>query len=396
MSPHTAEIRFNTFISCVVPITLSILTSACTSNASNPQGIAGSNAGIGGGSVGVGGLLAGGSGGQSNTVAGSGGSSSGGKVATGGATGGSSGKAGVGGTTGAAGNGGKGGSIATTGCGNGGGKYRGKSNQTVTAANLSRTFVLYESSKLDAKKPAPLVIVPHGFTMSGEAMFTITGYDKVADSDGLVVAYPDGQGGTNPLSSPWYVGGDVCGLGAFVAATEDVDQAFMDEIIKFVDADQCVDRNHIYMTGFSMGGYFSNETACINTTFRATGPHSGGTHDLSGCANKHKPIIIFHFKSDSLISYDCGVDARDKWVAHNGCNATGPDVVTVKGGSCEYYKSCPADGQVAFCSFDEPSDGGGELLTGHAWSGGTADPFAIPQTESATALGWGFFKKYAW
>jgi poly(3-hydroxybutyrate) depolymerase len=272
------------------------------------------------------------------------------------------------------------------------GKNRGKSDQMVMAAGVARTFVLYEPMALDANKPVPLVVVPHGFTMSGEEMFGLTGYDKIADRDGFVVAYPDGEGAT-----PWNVGDGICGLGSFVAATGD-DQSFMNELIKFVDADQCLDHDHLFITGFSMGGYFSNETACVNTAFRASGPHSGGTHDLSACAAKHKPMIIFHFKSDSLIDYMCGSDARDKWVTHNGCSASGPDVTMVKGGSCEYYKGCPADGQVAFCSFDEPPGGAGETITGHAWSGGSQanSGFGIPQTESASELGWAFFKKYAW
>lgn len=380
--------RLRPLISCIISITLSILTCACGDEAGNSAAVGGSSAGGGVNAGGFDGLSASGSGGSSYAAAGGGANSTsanGGKAATNA----SGGKGNVAGTAGSSSS--KGGSGGATGCGNGGGKFRGKSTQTLTAADTERAFVLYESAKLDAKKPAPLVIVPHGFTMTGEAMYTITGYDKIADREGLVVAYPDGQ-----LLTPWYVGTEICGLGGFVGAGTDIDQDFVNEIIKFVDDDQCVDRDHIYITGFSMGGYFSHETACVNPAFRAAGPHSGGTHDLSGCAAKKKPVIIFHFKSDALISYDCAVDARDKWVDHNGCNPSGPDVTTVKGGTCEYYKGCPTGGQVALCSFDESETGVGELITGHAWSGGTADPFGIPQTESATELGWAFFKKYAW
>jgi poly(3-hydroxybutyrate) depolymerase len=171
-------------------------------------------------------------------------------------------------------------------------------------------------------------------------------------------------------------------------------------MIDFADQDQCVDHDHIYMTGFSMGGYFSHETGCQRTEIRAIGPHSGGTHDLSSCKSTHKPVIMFHFDSDSLISYDCAVDARDKWVAKNGCTMADPDVTMVKGGKCEYYKGCPADGQVALCTFMVPDGGAGETVAGHAWSGGMQTGegagFAIPQTESATELGWAFFKQYAW
>jgi hypothetical protein len=54
---------------------------------------------------------------------------------------------------------------------------------------------------------------------------------------------------------------------------------------------------------------------------------------------------------------------------------------------------------VALCSFDEPT-AGGETVLGHAWSGGSragqGAGFAMPQTASASELGWAFFKQYAW
>ena len=64
------------------------------------------------------------------------------------------------------------------------GMKRGKSSQTVSAGGVTRTFVYYAPQNLDPNKPAPVVIIPHGFTMSGDAMFTITGYDKIADRGG--------------------------------------------------------------------------------------------------------------------------------------------------------------------------------------------------------------------
>jgi poly(3-hydroxybutyrate) depolymerase len=151
------------------------------------------------------------------------------------------------------------------------------------------------------------------------------------------------------------------------------------------------------MSGFSMGGYFSNENGCMNPKIRAVGPHSGGTHEFSKCVNKHKPAIVFHYKGDSLIDYSCGTGAKDNWVKANGCMPASPDIVKVKGGQCEYYKGCPADGQVALCSFD---GGDGALPPGHCWSGGKAQGdnsfAACPDGEDAAELGWAFFKKYAW
>ena len=272
------------------------------------------------------------------------------------------------------------------------GVNRGKTVQTLMVDGVARTFVLYVPESLDPNQPAPIVVVPHGYTMSAEEMFALTGYDKVADRDGVVIAYPNGQ-----VGNPWAVGTGTCGNGAFVAASGD-DQPFMNALVDFIEADRCIDRAHVFITGFSMGGYFAHHSACMNPLFRAAGPHSGGTHDLSGCTAGHKPMIIFHFESDSLIAYSCATEARDKWVAHNGCTLELPDAQPVEGGTCEYYRGCPADGQVVLCSFAEPEGGGGESMTGHAWSGGVmgSSDYVIPQTESASELGWAFFKKYAW
>jgi polyhydroxybutyrate depolymerase len=269
---------------------------------------------------------------------------------------------------------------------------RGKSSQMVMAGGAMRTFVYYAPQNLDPNKPAPVVIIPHGFTMSGEAMFTITGYDKIADREGFVAIYPDGEPGS---LGPWNVGSGICGAGAFVGGTGD-DQAFVDAMLTFTEADQCVDHDHVFMTGFSMGGYFSNETGCLRKEVRAIGPHSGGTHPLMSCPVGHKPVILFHFTTDALISYSCGTGARDEWTKHNGCTTDSPMTTMVKGGTCEYYK-CPADGQVALCSFVTPSNHSSDLFPGHAWSGGAAgQSFSISETENAAELGWAFFKKYAW
>lgn len=276
------------------------------------------------------------------------------------------------------------------------GLLRGTSNETVMAANVSRSFIYHAPTDLDPNTPVPLVIVPHGSTMSGQMMYDLTEYAALADREKFVVVFPDGIDGPGSLA-PWNVGSGVCGLGAMVAGNGN-DQAFVDELIAFADADQCIDRDHIYMSGFSMGGYFSHESACLRSDLRAIAPHSGGTHDLSSCPRQEPiAVMIMHFVGDSLISYDCALDARDQWVQRNGCTADAPEVRPVTGGTCEYYANCPPNGQVALCSF-EGSDG--ELPPGHAWSGGSKTGSgaiaAISTTESATELGWAFFKEFAW
>lgn len=285
-------------------------------------------------------------------------------------------------------------------CENRPGALRGKSSHTIRAAGLERSFIYYAPPTLDPNAPAPVVIVPHGYTMNADMMFDITRYSDVADREGLIVIFPNGQPSTSILQGPWNVGTPDCrSATGFLPLAQGDDQAFVNELLRFTQADQCVDAEHVYMAGFSMGAYLSNETGCLRPEIRAVAPHSGGTHDLSACPSEHKPVLIMHFNDDGLIPYACAVQARDHWLAKNGCQLEEPDVQMVSGGRCEYYRGCAHDGQVGLCSFITPA-GGNETFRGHGWSGGSelgaGAQFAIPQTESASELSLRFFKQYAW
>jgi poly(3-hydroxybutyrate) depolymerase len=264
---------------------------------------------------------------------------------------------------------------------------RGKTNRAVTAAALDRTYIVYLPPNVDPQKPIPLVFVHHGYTMSGQKMFDITGYPALADQEQIALAFPDGQGGPDTFTAPWNVGPDVCSStnGVPPSASGD-DFAMLDAIKADIELDQCIDSEHVFVTGFSMGGFFSHHAGCMSDTIRAVAPHSGGSHALDECVTEHKPIIIFHGQSDTLIPVSCADPTA--WIAKNGCKSTSHDVA-VKGGTCKYFDGCPVDGQVALCTFPG---------MGHCWAGGVAGSgvFACPTYADATAIEWQFFKDYAW
>lgn len=275
---------------------------------------------------------------------------------------------------------------------------RGKTNRTVTAGGLDRTYIVYLPPGADPATPLPLVFVHHGYTMSAEAMFDITGYPELADSEGIALAFPDGQGGPNSFGAPWNVGTDVCPAGGGNPPSANGDDfAMLDAIEADIALDQCIDTEHIYVTGFSMGGYFSHHAGCMRDDVRAVAPHSGGTHAFDSCTTGNKPVIIFHGKSDGIVPNGCddptvpqppGVTASaTAWAAKNGCGTTRTNV-DVDGGTCAYYDGCPADGQVAICTFPG---------MGHCWAGGASGSiYACPSYASATALEWAFFEQHAW
>lgn len=283
---------------------------------------------------------------------------------------------------------------------------RGLTHRTLTVGGVSRTYLVYLPASLDAKTPAPLVFVFHGYLMSGQEMHDITRYADLADTEKIAVAFPDGEGGPDSAIDPWNVensGQSVCGSGNLVSASGD-DFAFVDAMKSDIAEDQCPDPAHIFASGFSMGAYFTEHIGCYRNDFRALAPHSGGTLSaLSACTTGHVPIILFHGTSDSVIDDACDdpsvkpdtgfTAAAALWAKKNGCQNT---FSTVKNsgsgggtGQCISYDGCPSDGQVELCTFDGMD---------HCWAGGVSDTAgdACPTYADATQLQWSFFKTYAW
>jgi len=185
-------------------------------------------------------------------------------------------------------------------------------------------------------------------------------------------------------------------LAQYLLASDDF--ALLDAIEADISLDQCIDNDHVFVTGFSMGGYFSHHVGCMRDDIRAVAPHSGGTHALDNCSVAKKPIIIFHGKADPVIPTGCNdpesthvanvTPAADAWAIHNGC-ATTYTKHSVTGGTCFHYDNCPTGGQVELCTFDNMA---------HCWAGGAqgAGIFSCPAYEKATQLEWQFWKTYAW
>ena len=275
---------------------------------------------------------------------------------------------------------------------------RGKTNRTLHVAGLDRTYIVYLPEQVSPTEAIPLVFVHHGYTMSGQNMFDITGYPALADREHVAVAFPDGQAGPNSAGAPWNVGSNVCAAGGATPpiATGD-DFAFLDAMRADIAQDQCLDGDHVFVTGFSMGGYFAHHAGCELPYIRGVAPHSGGTHDLSQCASGTKPIIIFHGAADPLVPAGCddpsvGIlpvegGAAQRWAEHNGCGVT-THSHAIHNGTCVTWDGCPAGGQVELCTFNG---------MGHCWAGGEGTSlYACNDYESATQLEWDFWRANAW
>ena len=176
------------------------------------------------------------------------------------------------------------------------------------------------------KSPA-LVISLHGMNQDPGFQQNQTQWNALADTEGFIVTYPLGN------NRMW----DTSGTG---------DVKFVEAVMKDMELKHNVDRNRIYLSGFSMGswlGYHCLET--LGDQIAAFGPVSGVDIGKQPKANRMVPIMHIHGTADDVFKYTGdpyhmagGYPSIEeyvkKWAAYEGCDASNPQVIRPYPANC--------------------------------------------------------------
>ncbi len=116
-----------------------------------------------------------------------------------------------------------------------------------------RTALLVESSdRLPSDDPSPAVLILHGLGEDAEGMARLATWPEAARDDGFLAVFPQG------VDDSWNAG-RCCGD----AAEQGVDDmAFLDALTAQLVAEENVDPDQIYLTGFSNGAMMTYLYAC--------------------------------------------------------------------------------------------------------------------------------------
>ncbi|GAB2583452.1 hypothetical protein Aab01nite_84780 [Paractinoplanes abujensis] len=177
------------------------------------------------------------------------------------------------------------------------------------------------------------------------------------------------------------------GLNAGWANSGGEDVTFVDDMIRRIESDLCVNPKLRFATGFSYGGGMSYALACARpAVFRAVAVFSGA--QISGCSGGTQPVAYLgiHGISDTVLSIAQGRALRDKFVATNGCTPQNPREPAA--GSRTHittaYAGCRAGHPVVWAAFD------GGHLPGHV-DGTTAESGVTTWTKGEV---WKFFSQF--
>lgn len=197
--------------------------------------------------------------------------------------------------------------------------------EDVKVGTSTRKTLTYVPKNVE-KSPA-LVISLHGMNQDPEYQQKQTQWNALADTEGFIVTYPLGN------NRMW----DTSGTG---------DVKFVEAVMKDMELKHNVDRNRIYLSGFSMGswlGYHCLET--LGDQIAAFGPVSGVDIGKQPKANRMVPIMHIHGTADDVFKYTGdpyhmagGYPSIEeyvkKWAAYEGCDASNPQVIRPYPANC--------------------------------------------------------------
>jgi len=178
-----------------------------------------------------------------------------------------------------------------------------QTSQNLSVNGTNRSLSVYVPSGLPEN--APLMITMHGMSQDVPYHISHSEWEEVADTAKLLVVYPQGIG------NRWDISG-----------TSDTD--FILAIIDEMSTKYGIDKNRVYLSGFSMGGMMTYHAATkIADHIAAFAPVSGY---LMGGPNTNSsrpiPIIHTHGTADDVVGYSGVKGCLDAWIKRNNCPTT--------------------------------------------------------------------------
>lgn len=243
-----------------------------------------------------------------------------------------------------------------------------------TPDGRERTYRVYVPATLPEGDPVPLLVALHGGLGSASQLQSSSGFDEVAEANGVLVVYPDGIGvGRDGTRMRTWNGGYCCGP----AARDGVDDvAFIALLLDELSAKFAVDPARTYAAGHSNGGIMSYRLACeLSDRIVAVGVQAASLGvdscdvdapvsliHLHGTADDNHPIDGGEGSGVAGVDFRPAIDGVESVAAADGCDdvsdeasvASNPDLTVTT------WDGCPPGVAVEMVTVEGAS---------HAWMG---------------------------
>ncbi|MBY0496202.1 MAG: hypothetical protein K2Y23_18505 [Cyanobacteria bacterium] len=264
-----------------------------------------------------------------------------------------------------------------------------RSGGTIVSSGETREYTLHVPPGYDGKTPVPLVVTIHGAALWPAAQQGLSLWDRVADREGFIVAYPSGHIGQGPR--------------AFDAS----DVTFIGDLIDSIQRTHNIDRARIYANGLSNGGGLSSLLSCVMPDRIAAVGLVAAAHlfPQSLCTDMRPvPMIAIHGTADDATPYLGGKSGHPwilaqpfpgipavtaAWAKRNHCAPTPVESRIAVDVTRTAYSECASHAPAVLYTIE---DGG------HTWPGGACLPgWFIGKTSTsidASSVMWDLFKEH--
>jgi polyhydroxybutyrate depolymerase len=249
------------------------------------------------------------------------------------------------------------------------------------SGGMSRSFIVHVPTGYKGTSPLPVIFDFHPLGGTGSSQESLSGWGTKCDSVGCIAVFPNSASSDNS----WDVG--YCCSNAQQQKVDDVQ--FTRDMIKWLEANACVDPKRIYASGCSNGGGMSYMLACnaadviaavAPVDFRCiTGSQPASASQLTPTNNTActctlpRPISVTAFdegQDNSIVPYNGGKTAVPAdcppggscsafifpsaevnfgtWANFDKC--TGSATTNANNSICQTYTSCSGNTEVSLCT----------------------------------------------
>lgn len=248
---------------------------------------------------------------------------------------------------------------------------------TLTVDGRRRSAVVHVPTRASGRR-VPLVLALHGYGGSGPRMEPYSGFDKLADRDTFIVAYPS--------SSYIY-------WNSTAVRKLPNDVHFLSTLIGYLKRTFCVDSARVFATGISNGGSMVALAACqLSGQIAAAAPVAGDYSRQPPC-RPQRPVSVLeiHGTNDQVVPY-FGPSRRrtpdglppyvNGWVHRDAC-ATKPSVRHPATRTTAYrWRGCAGGSMLEHIKIERGT---------HQWPGAKPPDPGPPSTICASCTIWSFF-----
>ena len=186
-------------------------------------------------------------------------------------------------------------------------------------------------STYDDASPAPLIVLLHGYTSSGERHDAYFGMSALADDYGFLFVAPDGtREGEGDRHRFWNASDACCDL--YGSGVDDV--GYVIDLVDAVSERWAVDPRRVYLVGHSNGGFMAYRVAYEHPERIAAVVSLAGATQAGERPPPAAPVNVLqiHGTADDVIEYGGG-EIEDRrypgaratvaqWARYNGCART--------------------------------------------------------------------------